>query len=135
MLEDISLTLHEGEIVALLGRSGSGKSTLLRCIAGLIAPTDGDVTYRGEALNGANPGVSMVFQSFALLPWLTVRQNVELGLEAQGVPPAERRARAERPSTRSASTASSRPTPRNFRAACANGSASHGHWSSSPTRC
>ena len=96
VLDDISLDLREGEIVALLGRSGSGKSTLLRCIAGLIAPTEGTVSYRGEALNGANPGVAMVFQSFALLPWLTVRQNVELGLEALGIEPAERRVRAER---------------------------------------
>jgi NitT/TauT family transport system ATP-binding protein len=96
VLEDISLNLREGEIVALLGRSGSGKSTLLRCIAGLIAPTDGEVRYRGSVLNGACAGVSMVFQSFALLPWLTVRQNVEIGLEALGVEPSERRERAER---------------------------------------
>ena len=95
VLEDISLSLHEGEIVALLGRSGSGKSTLLRCIAGLIAPTSGVVSYRGRPLTGANPGVAMVFQSFALLPWLTVAQNVELGLEAQGVGTAERKRRAE----------------------------------------
>jgi NitT/TauT family transport system ATP-binding protein len=96
VLEDISLDLREGEIVALLGRSGSGKSTLLRCIAGLISPTSGEVFYRGQLLNGANPGVSMVFQSFALLPWLTVRQNVEIGLEALGVGVDERRQRAER---------------------------------------
>jgi NitT/TauT family transport system ATP-binding protein len=96
VLEDVSLDLREGEIVALLGRSGSGKSTLLRCIAGLIAPTSGEIRYRGQVLNGANPGVSMVFQSFALLPWLTVRQNVEIGLEALGVEPDERRHRAER---------------------------------------
>jgi NitT/TauT family transport system ATP-binding protein len=96
VLDDISLDMREGEIVALLGRSGSGKSTLLRCIAGLIAPTSGDVRYRGQVLNGANPGVAMVFQSFALLPWLTVQQNVELGLEARGMSPAERRGRAER---------------------------------------
>ena len=94
VLDGISLTLREGEIVALLGKSGSGKSTLLRCIAGLIAPSSGTVSYRGTPLNGANPGVSMVFQSFALLPWLTVQQNVELGLEAQAVPEAERRERA-----------------------------------------
>ncbi len=96
VLDDISLELREGEIVALLGRSGSGKSTLLRCIAGLIPPTSGEISYRGQPLNGANPGVSMVFQSFALLPWLTVRQNVELGLEALGVGAGERRERAER---------------------------------------
>ena len=95
VLDGISFELREGEIVALLGRSGSGKSTLLRCIAGLIAPSSGAVSYRGTVLNGANPGVAMVFQSFALLPWLTVRQNVELGLEARAVPPAERRRRAE----------------------------------------
>ena len=95
VLDGISFELREGEIVALLGRSGSGKSTLLRCIAGLIAPSSGAVSYRGTVLNGANPGVAMVFQSFALLPWLTVRQNVELGLEARAVPPGERRRRAE----------------------------------------
>ena len=94
VLDDVSLTLREGEIVALLGKSGCGKSTLLRCIAGLIAPTTGTVTYRGQPINGANPGVAMVFQSFALLPWLTVQANTEVGLEAKGVPPAERQDRA-----------------------------------------
>jgi NitT/TauT family transport system ATP-binding protein len=94
VLDGVSFTLAEGEIVALLGKSGSGKSTLLRCVAGLIAPTAGMVAYRGVPLTGANPGVSMVFQTFALLPWLTVQQNVELGLEARGVPPAERADRA-----------------------------------------
>ncbi|WP_329569182.1 ABC transporter ATP-binding protein [Kitasatospora sp. NBC_01266] len=94
VLDAVSFTLHEGEIVALLGKSGSGKSTLLRCAAGLIAPSGGSVSYRGAVLNSANPGVSMVFQSFALLPWLTVQQNVELGLQAQGVGEAERRERA-----------------------------------------
>ncbi len=86
VLDGVSFTLHEGEIVALLGKSGSGKSTLLRCIAGLIAPSAGTVTYRGNPLNGANPGVAMVFQSFALLPWLTVQQNVELAMQAKDVP-------------------------------------------------
>lgn len=94
VLDDINLDVREGEIIALLGRSGSGKSTLLRCIAGLIAPTSGTVRYRGVPLRGANPGVAMVFQTFALLPWLTVQANVEMGLEAQGVEPAERRRRA-----------------------------------------
>ncbi|WP_231748755.1 nitrate/sulfonate/bicarbonate ABC transporter ATP-binding protein [Mycobacterium sp. M26] len=94
VLDDISLELREGEIVALLGRSGSGKSTLLRTIAGLIAPTSGAVRYRGAELNGANPGTAMVFQTFALMPWLTVQENVELGLAARGVPPAQRKARA-----------------------------------------
>jgi NitT/TauT family transport system ATP-binding protein len=94
VLDGVSFTLSEGEIVALLGKSGSGKSTLLRCVAGLIAPTAGSVAYRGTPLTGANPGVAMVFQTFALLPWLTVQQNVELGLEARGVPEAERAERA-----------------------------------------
>ncbi len=94
VLDGITFTLHEGEIVALLGKSGSGKSTLLRCIAGLIAPTTGTVTYRGTPLNGANPGVAMVFQTFALLPWLTVQQNVELGLQARGVSETDRAQRA-----------------------------------------
>ena len=94
VLDDITLSLHEGEVLALLGKSGSGKSTLLRAIAGLLAPTRGEVRYRGMPLNGANPGVAMVFQSFALMPWLTVQANVELGLQARGVPADERRRRA-----------------------------------------
>lgn len=96
VLDNVSLTLQEGEIVALLGRSGSGKSTLLRCIAGLTAPTAGTVKYKGTTLNGANTGVAMVFQSFALLPWLTVQEIVEVGLEARAVPAPERRERALR---------------------------------------
>jgi NitT/TauT family transport system ATP-binding protein len=94
VLEGINLDVRRGEIVALLGKSGSGKSTLLRCIAGLIFPSTGSVTYNGRPLRGVNPGVSLVFQTFALLPWLTVQQNVELGLEAQGIEPAERARRA-----------------------------------------
>ena len=97
-LDDVSIEVREGELVALLGTSGSGKSTILRLLAGLIEPTSGHVTYRGEPVRGPNPGVSMVFQSFALLPWLTVQQNVELGLEAQGVSPDERAERDRRPS-------------------------------------
>jgi NitT/TauT family transport system ATP-binding protein len=94
VLEGINLEVRPAEIVALLGKSGSGKSTLLRCIAGLIAPSSGTVAYRGAPLRGVNPGVALVFQTFALLPWLTVQQNVELGLEAQGVEPGERARRA-----------------------------------------
>ena len=96
VLDGVSLTLHEGEIVALLGKSGSGKSTMLRCIAGLILPSSGTVTYRGTPLNGANPGVAMVFQSFALLPWLTVQQNVELAMQARDVPEQARHDKATR---------------------------------------
>jgi len=95
VLQAINLTVHEGEIVALLGQSGCGKSTLLRCVAGLIAPSGGTVRYRGTPLNGTNPGVTMVFQTFALLPWLTVRANVELGLEARGMPPAKRQEKSQ----------------------------------------
>ncbi|MBD0739333.1 nitrate/sulfonate/bicarbonate ABC transporter ATP-binding protein [Streptomyces sp. CBMA29] len=90
VLGGIDLQVKAGEVVALLGKSGSGKSTLLRCLAGLIPPSSGAVTYRGEPLTGANPGTAMVFQTFALLPWLTVQENVELGLEARGVPAAQR---------------------------------------------
>ncbi|MFV3308474.1 nitrate/sulfonate/bicarbonate ABC transporter ATP-binding protein [Pseudomonas sp. NY15181] len=90
VLEKVDLRLNEREIVALLGRSGSGKSTLLRIIAGLVGADHGSVSYRGQPIHGPVAGVAMVFQSFALFPWLTVQQNVELGLEAQGVTPAER---------------------------------------------
>ncbi|KTD76631.1 AAA-associated domain-containing protein [Legionella waltersii] len=94
VLEDVNFKLQEGEIVALLGKSGSGKSTLLRIIAGLVAPSSGTVTYRGTPVTRPVEGIAMVFQSFALMPWLTVLENVELGLEAQGVSRDERRHRA-----------------------------------------
>jgi len=94
VLENVDLQLYPNEIVGLLGRSGSGKSTLLRAIAGLIRPSKGDITFEGRPVLGPNSDVAVVFQSFALFPWLTVLQNVELGLEAQGVAPAERRKRA-----------------------------------------
>ena len=94
VLEKVDLTIRAGEIVGLLGRSGSGKSTLLRIIAGLVSPSSGQATCRGETIAGPPRGVAMVFQSFALFPWLTVLQNVELGLEALGIDSAERRKRA-----------------------------------------
>ena len=85
VLEEVTLEIALGEVVALLGRSGSGKSTLLRILAGLIQPSRGSVIVKGQPLKGPNPDVAMVFQSFALLPWLTVQQNAELGLFARGV--------------------------------------------------
>lgn len=94
VLDSVDLELRSAEIVGLLGRSGSGKSTLLRAIAGLIRPSNGEVTFEGRPATGPNSGVSVVFQSFALFPWLSVLQNVELGLEAQGVVPSDRRKRA-----------------------------------------
>jgi NitT/TauT family transport system ATP-binding protein len=94
VLDGINLTLKQGEIVGLLGRSGSGKSTLLRIISGLAGASSGAVTYLGNPINGPAKGISMVFQSFALFPWLTVLENVELGLEAAGLPPKEIRTRA-----------------------------------------
>jgi len=94
VLEGVDFRLAEGEIVALLGQSGSGKSTLLRILAGLIGADAGAVRYRGQPLYAPARGVAMVFQSFALFPWLTVQQNVELGLEARGIAPAERGRRA-----------------------------------------
>ena len=93
VLDDVNLTMRPNEIVGLLGRSGSGKSTLLRSIAGLITPTAGTVEVRDMPGDDTAHGVAMVFQSFALFPWLTVLKNVELGLEAQGVPPEIRRKR------------------------------------------
>src|SRR5450755_4051996 len=80
VLDDISLEVREGEILALLGQSGSGKSTILRLMAGLTGPTRGAVRSHGGPLTSLNRGVAIVFQSFALYPWLTVQQNVRVGL-------------------------------------------------------
>lgn len=95
-VKDINLTIHKGEFVALLGPSGCGKSTLLRMITGLIAPSSGTVFYRGKSVEGVNPYATMVFQSFALYPWLTVLDNVMLALEARDVHAQEQKARAEK---------------------------------------
>jgi len=94
VLDDVSLNLRTGEIVGLLGRSGSGKSSLLRIIAGLATPSSGQVLWQGRPVAGPPEGISLVFQSFALFPWLTVLENVEIGLEARQVPRAEARRRA-----------------------------------------
>lgn len=86
VLESVDLQLRTGEFVALLGRSGSGKSTLLRILAGLMPPTSGEVICASQKVEGPNPDVAVVFQNFALLPWLTVLDNVMVGLRARGVP-------------------------------------------------
>src|SRR5215469_16692017 len=94
VLKDISFSIEEGEFVALVGPSGCGKSTLLRIINGIVPLTSGRIQYKGKQVDGINLECALVFQSFALLPWLTVKANVEMGLEARGVPVEEREKRA-----------------------------------------
>ncbi|HVY45758.1 MAG TPA: nitrate/sulfonate/bicarbonate ABC transporter ATP-binding protein [Minicystis sp.] len=96
VLDHVSVEVHAGEVVALLGPSGCGKSTILRILAGLIRPSEGRALYHGEPLVGLNPGVAIVFQSFALYPWMTIQENVSIVLEAKGVAAPERDARVER---------------------------------------
>src|SRR5947209_2202091 len=96
VLKDISLQIHPKEVVALLGPSGCGKSTILRILAGLIQPTRGEVLYHGKPLTGLNPGIAIVFQSFALFPWMSVTENVTAVLRAAGKPPEEIAERSER---------------------------------------
>src|SRR5262245_5893435 len=96
VLDNLTLGIKPNEIVALLGPSGCGKSTILRILAGLVRPSQGDVLYHNSPLLGLNPGAAIVFQSFALYPWLTVAQNVRVVLTAAGISPAEAVDRAER---------------------------------------
>ncbi len=96
VLEDVDLALQPGEVVALLGPSGCGKSTLMRILAGLITPTSGEVLARGRPLAGLHPGVAIVFQSFALFPWMTVTENIRTVLDARGVAPEEAGERVQR---------------------------------------
>jgi NitT/TauT family transport system ATP-binding protein len=96
VLDNVSVELREGEFVALLGPSGSGKSTLLRVLAGLMPPSEGEVLEHGAPLRGTSTHVAIVFQSFALFPWLTVQDNVELGLLAGQLTPEERHERAQK---------------------------------------
>jgi len=93
-IRDVNLHLSEGEFAALIGPTGCGKSTLLRIITGLQSPTAGEVLYRGEPLRGVNPHATIVFQTFALFPWLTVQENVEVALKPRGVPAKLRTSRA-----------------------------------------
>jgi len=95
VLRDINLSIEEEEFVMIVGPSGCGKSTLLRIIAGLTPPTTGKVLLGTREVIGINPKVAMIFQNFALLPWLTVRENVELGLEARGLPKNLRREKVQ----------------------------------------
>jgi len=90
VLNEMSFGIERGEFVAIVGPSGCGKSTLLRIINGIVPATSGQVLYNGQQVDGINPECAMVFQSFALLPWLSVKANIELGLEARRLPPAER---------------------------------------------
>ena len=94
VLEDLTVGIEEGQFIAVVGPSGCGKSTMLRIVNGLMPPTAGQVLYQGRQVDGINPECALVFQSFALMPWLTVKANVELGLEARGLPPADREKRA-----------------------------------------
>ena len=96
VLNEMSLGIELGEFIAIVGPSGCGKSTLLRIINGIVPPTSGQVLYNGQQVDGINPECAMVFQSFALLPWLSVKANIELGLEARRVAPAERERLATR---------------------------------------
>ena len=115
VLEDISFTVEQGEFIAIVGPSGCGKSTMLRIINGIVPPTSGQVLYNGRQVDGINLECALVFQSFALLPWLTVKANVEMGLEARGLSPEPSAKNAPASiSIRSASTASKKP----IRASC-----------------
>src|SRR6202165_2904699 len=94
VIADLSFTVEQGEFIAVVGPSGCGKSTMLRIVNGLAEPTSGQVLYKGKQVDGINLECALVFQSFALMPWLSVKANVELGLEARGLAPAEREKRA-----------------------------------------
>jgi NitT/TauT family transport system ATP-binding protein len=96
ILGPMDLEIRAGEFLSLVGPSGSGKSTLLRMVTGVLQPTRGTVSLAGRPLAGVNRKAAMVFQSFALFPWMTVLDNVALGLEARGVGARERREKAEK---------------------------------------
>src|SRR5687768_1776742 len=91
-LSSISVSIAESEFVCLLGPSGCGKSTLLKIVAGLIEPTAGTILINGRAVTGPGPDRAVVFQDYALFPWMTVAENVEFGLAARGIDTARRHA-------------------------------------------
>src|SRR5260370_41209090 len=93
VLDKVSLAVCEGEVVAILGPSGCGKSTLLRALVGLLKPTSGQILAHGKPLEGIHPGISIVFQNFALYPWLTVGQNIQVALNGLGLDPGVARKR------------------------------------------
>ena len=82
-LKDINLEIKQGEFVCLLGPSGCGKSTLLNAVAGFALPSDGEITVDGKRITGPGPDRGMVFQEYALFPWMTITQNIAFGLEVQ----------------------------------------------------
>jgi ABC-type nitrate/sulfonate/bicarbonate transport system ATPase subunit len=91
VLQGINFVLHRGELVVLIGPSGCGKSTLLNMIAGFDKPSSGEILIEGKVVRGPGPDKAMVFQDYALLPWLNARENVEIGLKLKGIPKAKRR--------------------------------------------
>ena len=95
-LDHVSLDVEQGEFITLVGPSGCGKSTMLNLIGGLLNPTSGSILVNGKAVKGPSPDRGVIFQQYALFPWLTARQNVEFGLRLQGVPKRERSARAQK---------------------------------------
>ena len=137
VLRDINLDVAEGEFVAILGFSGSGKTTLINLIAGLTLPDSGAVTFRGKPMTGPGPERGVVFQSYSLMPWLTVRGNVLLAVDAM-FPKLGKAPRWPRPIT--TSTWSGCPMPpiagrRNCRAGCASGSPWPARWRWTPICC
>jgi len=86
VIKNLNLEIKENEFLCIVGPSGCGKSTLLRILAGLELPTEGEIFYRGKVLNKPTKDIGMVFQNYSLMPWLTVEENIALGLKFQRIP-------------------------------------------------